>query len=222
MNVLQFGATGMIGQGILRECLADASVRRVLAVGRSPSGQRHEKLRDLIVPDLTNLPEHAADLTGFDACFFSLGVTAVGLTEAQYSRVTYDLTVTAASALIQLNPRLIFIYVSGQGTDSSERGRSMWARVKGRTENALLALSPTTYMFRPGLIIPLHGIRSRTRWYNAVYSIATPMYPVLGRVFRSSVTDTELLGRAMISVARHGFAKRVLETSDINAVGGRP
>jgi uncharacterized protein YbjT (DUF2867 family) len=218
MNVLLFGASGMIGQGVLRECIRDPGVSRVLAVGRRPSGERHEKLRDLVVPDLTTLSEHASELAGFDACFFSLGVTAVGLTEEQYSRVTYDLTLGVAKALVQVNPRIRFIYVSGQGTDSTERGRTMWARVKGRTENALLALSPTTFMFRPGMIIPLHGIRSRTRWYNAVYAIATPMYPALKRFFRSYVTDTELLGRAMLSVAAHGYAKRTIETRDINTI----
>ncbi|HEU4997134.1 MAG TPA: NAD-dependent epimerase/dehydratase family protein [Gemmatimonadaceae bacterium] len=219
MNVLLFGATGMIGQGVLRECHRDPGIARVLAVGRSPSGQRHEKLRDLVVPDLTKLSEHSDELAGFDACFFSLGVTAMGLTEAQYSRVTYDLTLAVAKALVQINPRLTFIYVSGQGTDSTERGRSMWARVKGRTENALLALSPTTYMFRPGMIIPLDGIRSRTGWYNAIYAIATPVYPVLKRFFPGYVTDTERLGRAMISVARNGASKRLFETSDINETG---
>src|SRR5262245_22859487 len=137
MNVLLFGASGMIGQGVLRECLRDPAVRRILAVGRTPSGQQHEKLCDLVVSDLTRLAEYASDVVGFDACFFSLGVTAVGLTEEQYSRVTYDLTLAVARALVQINPRLTFIYVSGQGTDSTERGRTMWARVKGRTENAL-------------------------------------------------------------------------------------
>jgi uncharacterized protein YbjT (DUF2867 family) len=216
MNVLLFGATGMVGQGVLRECLNDPGVRSVVAVGRSASGQRHDKLREVVSPDLMNLSKFASELTGFDACFFCLGVSSVGMTKEQYSQVTYVLTLSVARMLGRLNPDITFIYVSGQGTDSSEHGRAMWARVKGRTENALLALPFKTFMFRPGLIIPLHGIRSRTGWYNAVYALARPLYPVLERMFPSSATTTELLGRAMIAVARNGSAKRVLETPDIN------
>ncbi len=216
MNVLIFGATGMIGQGVLRECLLDPGVKRVLTVGRAPGGQRHDKLRDLVVPDLMNLSSAESALTGYDACFFSLGVTSLGLSEEQYSRITYDLTLSVARTLGRLNPRITFLYISGQATDSSERGRVMWARVKGRTENALLALPFGTYMLRPGPILPLHGIRSRTGWYNAIYAVARPLYPVLRRVFPNSVTTTDLLGRAMIAVARDGYEKRVLEVPDIN------
>ncbi len=218
MNVLLFGATGMIGQGVLRECLRDPGVRSVVAVGRVASAHRHEKLRHVVTPDLTNLSAVSTEITGITACFFSLGVTAVGMTEQQYTAVTYDLTIAVARAIGRLNPNMTFIYVSGQGTDSSEKGRSMWARVKGRTENALLAMPFKMYMFRPGAIIPLHGIRSRTGWYNAFYAVATPLYPLLRRIFPGSVTTTELLGRAMIAVAREGFDKRVLETADINRV----
>lgn len=217
MDVLLFGATGMIGQGVLRECLRDPGVKSVLAVGRAPTGQKHEKLRDLVVPDLVNLSAVERDLTGFDACFFSLGVTAVGLTEAQYSAITYDLTLSVARTLARLNPSITFIYVSGQSTDATEKGSVMWARVKGRTENALLALPIRSYMFRPGLIIPLHGIKSKTGWYNAFYAIATPLYPLL-RFASGSVTDTEKLGRAMIAVARNGHPATHLETRDINRV----
>ena len=226
MNVLLFGATGMVGQGVLRECLGDPGVRKVVAVGRSASGQRHQKLRDVVSPDLMDLSRFASELTGFDACFFTLGVSAVGMTEDQYSKVTHDLTLSVARTLGRLNPGITFIYVSGQGTDSTERGRAMWARVKGRTENALLALPFKTYMFRPGAIIPLHGIRSRTGWYNAIYTITKPIFPVLKRVFPKSVTTTEQLGKAMIAAARGGSTKRVLETPDINALsksnGGEP
>jgi uncharacterized protein YbjT (DUF2867 family) len=218
MNVLVFGATGMVGQGVLRECLNDPGVRAVVAVGRSASGQRHQKLRDLVTPDLMDLSTLESQLAGFDACFFSLGVSALGMTEEKYSKVTYDLTLYVARTVGRLNPRITFIYVSGKGTDSTERGRAMWARVKGKTENALLALPFRTYMFRPGAIIPLHGIRSRTGWYNALYAIAKPLYPILRRFFPSSVTTTEQVGKAMIAVARAGSAKRVLETPDINSV----
>ena len=215
MDVLLFGGTGMIGQGVLRECLRDPGVKRVVSVSRSPIGQKHEKLSEVIVPDLANLSAVEEQLTGFDACFFSLGVTAVGLTEAQYSAITYDLTLSIAKTLARLNPSITFIYVSGQSTDATEKGSTMWARVKGRTENALLALPIKSFMFRPGMIIPLHGIKSKTGWYNFFYAIATPLYPLL-RLARGSVTDTEKLGRAMIAVARNGNPNRVLETSDIN------
>lgn len=218
MKVLLFGATGMVGQGVLRECLSDPGVRAVVAVGRSASGQQHQKLRDVVTPDLTDLSGVESQLTGFDACFFSLGVSALGMSEEKYSKVTYDLTLYVARTLGRLNPGITFIYVSGTGTDSTEHGRVMWARVKGRTENALLALPFKAYMFRPGAIIPLHGIRSRTGWYNTLYAIATPLYPVVTRFFPNAVTTTEQVGKAMIAVARGGYSKRVLETPDINSV----
>jgi uncharacterized protein YbjT (DUF2867 family) len=216
MNVLLFGATGMVGQGVLRECLSDPGVVAVVTVGRTATGQRHQKLKEVVSPDLMDLSKFTSQLTGFDACFFCLGVSALGMTEEQYSKVTYDLTLSVARTLGRLNPNMTFIYVSGQGTDSTERGRTMWARVKGKTENALLALPIKTYMFRPGAIIPLHGIRSRTPWYNAMYAVARPLFPVLKRIFPDSVTTTEQLGKAMIAVARSGSSLRVLETPDIN------
>jgi uncharacterized protein YbjT (DUF2867 family) len=218
MNVLLFGATGMVGQGVLRECLLDPGVERVVAVGRGPSGARHPKLRDVVVPNVAELAGVESELTGFDAAFFCLGVSAVGMSEDRYASLTYDLTLAVAQTLVRTSPQVTFIYVSGAGTDSTERGRAMWARVKGRTENALLRLPfKAAYMFRPGFIQPLHGIRSRTRWYRLAYAITTPLYPLFAR-FRGAVTTTEQLGRAMIAVARNGFPKRVLESRDINAL----
>ena len=216
MRVLLFGATGMIGQGVLRECLADSGVSAVVAVGRRPSGRRHEKLRDVVVSDLANLTAVEGSLTGFNACFLCMGVTSVGLTEEHYTAATYDLTLAIARTVVRLNPGIALVYVSGQGADSSERGRSMWARVKGRTENALLSLSARSCMFRPGLIIPLHGIRSRTGWYNAVYTAMRPLNSLLLRFFPGSVTTTELVGRAMVAATRSGNERGVFETADIN------
>jgi uncharacterized protein YbjT (DUF2867 family) len=207
----------MVGQGTLRECLLDAAVTRVLAVGRSPLGVHHPKLREIVAPDLFDLSAVESQLGGYDACFFTLGTSAAGMSEAAYARVTYDLTLSIARTLMRLNPGMTFIYVSGMGTDSSERGRTMWARVKGRTENALLALGTGhAYMFRPGLIVPMHGITSRTTWYRALYAVLSPLVPWIQRRFPDAVTTTERVGRAMINVARDGFARPVLEAADIN------
>ena len=219
MKVILFGATGMVGQGVLRECLRDPEVTQLLAVGRRPMSQQHPKLRELVVPDLYDLSSVERQLTGYDACFFTLGTSAVGLTEAKYSHVTYDLTMAVARTLVRLNPGMTFIYVSGTGTDSSERGRVMWARVKGRTENALLALGfRRAFMFRPGVIVPMHGIRSRTTAYRIGYFVMAPVLPLLRRLFPKAVTTTELVGRAMLAVAEHGNPQPVLESADINRV----
>jgi uncharacterized protein YbjT (DUF2867 family) len=175
-------------------------------------------VRDVIVPNLADLSAVERDLTGFDAALFSTGVTALGLTEAQYTTITYDLTLSVARTLARLNPSIAFLYVSGQSTDSTEKGSVMWARVKGRTENALLALPIRCYMMRPGAIIPKNGIKSRTGWYNLFYTLVTPFYPLLERLATGSVTTTEKLGRAMIAVARTRPEKRIWETADINSL----
>ncbi len=216
MQVLLFGGTGMIGQGVLRECLLDPAVERVLAVGRRAIGRRHEKLEEIVLPDVGDLSAVASELTGFDACMFCLGVSAAGMTEQRYTRLTYDLTLGVAQTLARLNPALTFLYVSGMGTDSTEAGRAMWARVKGRTENALLRLPfRCAYMFRPAFILPLHGIRSRTPLYRALYTLATPLYPLLRGAAPRYVTTTEQLARAMIAVARDGFPTSIVESGDI-------
>ena len=218
MNVILFGATGMIGQGVLRECLLAPDVERVLAVVRSPTGQQHEKLRELIHKDFFDFSEIEPELTGLDVCFFCLGVSSAGMTEESYRRVTYDMTMAAAQTLLKLNPGLTFIYVSGAGTDSTERGRVMWARVKGQIENALLRMPfKATYMFRPGFIQPQQGIVSKTKLYRAFYAVTGPIFPLLKR-FPKYVTTTEQLGRAMLEVVRSGFPKRVLESADINSL----
>jgi uncharacterized protein YbjT (DUF2867 family) len=219
MKVILFGATGMVGQGVLRECLLDAGVASVLAVGRSPTGQRHAKLNEIVHDNFLDYSAIESQLTGCDACFFCLGVSSVGMDEERYRHLTYDITLAAARTLAKLNPRMVFVYVTGRGTDSTEQGRLMWARVKGKTENDLLKLPfRAAYMFRPAGIQPLHGIRSKTAWYQAVYVIAAPLLTLLNRIAPKYVTTTEQVGRAMIKVAKEGYPKSVLESEDINRV----
>lgn len=220
MKVLLFGATGMIGQGVMRECLTDPDVTKLVTVGRRPTGQKHPKLSEVVHPDLAALAPLEPELAAFDACLFCLGVSALGMSEAEYTRLTYDLTMSVAKILLRTSPNLTFVYVSGAGTDSSEKSRMMWARVKGRTENALLSLPfKAAYMFRPGAVIPVHGVRSSVGWYNAAYVVLKPLYPVLSRIAPNSLTTTEKLARAMIAVARNGYSTRVLEMPDINRLG---
>lgn len=206
----------MVGAGVLIECLEDPRVRSILVLGRTPSGVVHPKLRELLRSDFFDYSDAQAELKGQDACFFCLGVSAAGMTEAAYYRLTYELTVSAASVLADRNPDLTFCYVSGEGTDSSERGRFMWARVKGKTENHLLRMPFKAYMFRPGFIQPLKGVRSKTTMYQALYNVLQPLHPLLRRLLPSHVTTTVNVGRAMIRVAASGYSKRVLENTDIN------
>jgi uncharacterized protein YbjT (DUF2867 family) len=209
----------MVGQGALRECLLDPGVMEVLVIGRSATRQQHPKLREVIHDDLFDLSSIAAQLAGYDACLFCLGVTSAGMSEADYTRVTHDLTLSVARTLAQLNPSMTFLYISGAGTDSSEHGHSMWARVKGRTENDLLRERfKAAYMLRPGYIQPMHGIKSKTPLYRAIYPIVAPLYPVLKVLAPKFVTTTEDLGRAMVTIAKSGAPKSVLEVPDINAL----
>jgi uncharacterized protein YbjT (DUF2867 family) len=219
MSILLFGATGMVGQGVLRECLLDSGVASVVSIGRSATGLSDPKLREIIHADLTDYAPIEAQLSGFDACFFCLGISSAGMTEEKYARITYDITVRAAETLARLNPALSFVYVSGQGTDSSEHGRIMWARVKGRTENALLRLPfKAAFMFRPGVIVPRFGARSRTALYRIPYMLTRPFLPLLLRAFPNQVLTTDEIGRAMLLVARHGAPKHILETADIRSL----
>ncbi len=219
MKVVLFGATGMVGQGVLRECLLDDGVTEVVAIGRTATGRTAPKLREISHSDFTDFAPVTAQLSEVDACLFCLGVSSIGMSEEQYRRITYNVTLAAARALYAGRPDLRFAYVSGQGTNA--QGRAMWARVKGQTENDLLALNPNTYMFRPGFIQPLHGVRSKTRLYSAVYAVTGPLGPVLRRLAPSAFTTTERMGRAMVVVARDGADKRILTTQDINQLGVR-
>jgi uncharacterized protein YbjT (DUF2867 family) len=220
MNVLLFGSSGMVGQGVLRECLIDPRVARVVTVVRRSSGNEHPKLSEIILGDLLEIDRIESKLEAIDASMFCVGVSSAGLSQDDYTRLTYDLTFKVATLISRLFPESTFIYVSGAGADSSEHGRFMWARVKGRTENAIRNLPfGASYMFRPGAIQPLHGIRSKTLWYRIIYAATGPLYPLLLRLFPGAVTTTEQLGRAMIDVAARGYKRPILETSDINRVG---
>jgi uncharacterized protein YbjT (DUF2867 family) len=219
VNVILLGATGMVGQGVLRECLLDPDVAGVLALGRGATGEHHEKLHEIMSADLSDLSPFEAKLAGYDACFFCLGVSAAGMSEQDYRRITYDLTLSVADILAKRNPSMTFIYVSGSGTDSTGRGRMMWARVKGQTENALLQMPfKAVYLFRPGYIQPLHGIKTKTKWYGAVYAAMAPLYPLWKLLLPNYVTTTECVGQAMLKVAKRGAPRQVLENRDINRI----
>jgi uncharacterized protein YbjT (DUF2867 family) len=220
LKVILFGATGMIGSGVLQACLEDPRVKKVLALGRSSCGSRHPKMKEVLHSDLFDLRSLAQHLKGYNACLFPLGVTSVGLDEAQYSRITYDLTLAVAQALLKANPGMSFCYVSGKSTDSSEKGPIMWARVKGRIENKLLSMKfKPAVMLRPGAIIPMEGVRSKTGWYQAFYTVATPLLKLLLPLLPGSITTSERVGRAMLKAARGEVGKPVLESVDINLLG---
>jgi len=217
LHVVIFGATGMVGAAALLECLDDARVASVLAVVRRPTGMAHPKLTEIVRDDFFDYAQLRARFAECDACFFCLGVSSAGLTEAAYSRLTYDLTLAAAGAMAAANPQMTFCYVSGQGTDSTEHGRTMWARVKGRTENALLALPfRRAFMLRPGLIQPLRGVRSRTPLYQAFYTVLGFLVPLLRRLAPDQVTTSVGVGRALIRLAADGYPRTIITPADIN------
>jgi uncharacterized protein YbjT (DUF2867 family) len=213
MKVVIFGATGMVGQGALRECLLAADVTQVVSVGRRPAGVRHPKLTERELADFTDLTPIEDDLAGADACFYCLGISSLGVDEATFTRVCHDYPLAAARALGRINPQVTFVYVSGAGTNV--HGRQMWARVKGRTEEEIIALLPNGYAFRPGFIQPLHGATSRTGWYNTAYAITAPLTPVLTRVAPRWFTTTDRLGQAMLRAARTGFGSHIAEGRDL-------
>jgi uncharacterized protein YbjT (DUF2867 family) len=216
MKAIIFGATGMVGQGVLRVCLLDPEVESVLTVGRTQTGQRHAKLQEIAHKDFADFSAIEQDLAGYDACFWCLGVASAGMSEQDYTRMTYDYTIAAARVLVKQNPNMTFIFVSGTGADSTEKGRTMWARVKGKTENEILRMPfKAAYVFRPAFIQPLHGIQSRTKLYRTLYVVVAPLYPLIKLLLPNYATTTEQLGQAMIKVAKHGATKHVLESSDI-------
>ncbi len=219
MKVIVFGATGMVGQGVLRECLAASDVEQVVTVGRTPTGQQHPKLRELVHAEMWDYANVEEELAGFDACFFCIGVTSSGMAEKQYTHMTYDLTLAAATMLARRNPQMVFVYVSGAGADSSETSRTMWERVRGRTENALLKLPfRGVYIFRPGMIQPMFGVKSKTTSYRWFYTLTNPLLPLLRALLQDQILSTPQMGQAMLNAVRHGAPKRVLEAADINAL----
>lgn len=226
MKVILFGASGMVGQGVLLECLRDPLVTSILAIGRgnldrgplmrAGLSDRVHKLREIAHKDFTDFSGIEDQLSGYDGCFFCLGVSSAGMSEADYRHITYDFTLAAAKVLARWNPSMTFLYVSGVGTDSTEKGRVMWARVKGATENALLSLPfKGAYMFRPGAIAPMDGINSRTPWIRAFVSVLGPLFGIMKRLFPRSIVTTREVGRAMIHAVQRGYPKRWLEPPDI-------
>lgn len=220
LRVLIFGASGMVGAGILNECLEDSRVTAVLSVGRSPSGFKHLKLQEIIASDLSKLDTYNAQLQGYDACFFVLGVSSVGMSEEAYRRISCDLTFSVAHFLLSLNPQIAFTYVSGVGTDSTESGKTMWARVKGHTENELLKMPfRAAVMFRLGGLIPLKGYRSKTRLYRILYAFFGPLFQILVTLMPKQIMTPRRMGRAMIAAGLGLSPKKILEPPDIYALG---
>lgn len=219
MKIILFGASGMVGQAVLRECLLNPQIEQVLSVVRRSEGVQHAKLRECVHANFLDFSTLAEQWQGYDACFFCLGVSSAGMSESDYRHITYDFTLAAARPLAKLNPQMTFVYVSGAGTDSSERGKTMWARVKGATENALLALPFKAVMFRPSIIVPVHGVRSKTRSYRIFYTLTRPLWGLMRAIFPNGVSTSEQVAKAMICVARDGAPKAIMEVQDINASG---
>lgn len=222
MKVIVFGATGMVGQAVVRQCLLEDRVTSVLIVGRSSAGVSDPKVEELIHGDFLDFSSVATELTGYDACFFCLGVSAAGMSEPAYRRVTYFMTMAAARELAERNAKMRFLYISGAGTDSTEHGRTMWARIKGETENAVLSMPFEGYALRPGYIQPRHGVQSRNKLYRNIYRVTGRLYPALARVAPKYFIASDELALAMINIAANGSEKRILESSDLVRSAAQP
>ena len=223
MKILVFGASGMVGQGAVRESLRAPDVSEVIVVVREALALTHPKLRQIVVDDLLDLSLHRPSLKDVSGCLFCIGVTSSGMSAEAYKKLTHGLTLAVASKLLDMNPRMVFVYVSGAGADSTERNGGMWARVRGQTENAILRLPfANSFILRPALIEPLHGARSKTRSYRALYTLLAPLLPVLRWIAPGWVLSTQLIGEAMLGLLRHGAPVRVLESSDIRALVEQP
>lgn len=218
MKVIITGATGMVGKGILLECLADTNITEVLLISRSPIDLENPKIKELLIPNFMDIPQHADQLKGYDACFHAMGVSSAGMSEEKYTALTYDISMNLAKTLYALNPGMTFNYISGAGTDSSEQGRSMWARVKGKTENDIRALGfKHAYSFRPGGIIPEGGVKSRTSWYQTFIVLFKPIFPLIKGWHLVSTTGQ--IGRAMIRSVGNDLGLEILESRDIKRIG---
>jgi len=215
-KVIITGATGMVGKGVLLECLDHDAIDEVLVIGRNALDFKHPKLKELIHKDFTDFSGVHNQLTGYDGCFFCMGISSAGLKEEEYKKITFDYTMALAWALVEINPEMTFTYVSGQGTDSTEKGRIMWARVKGKTENDLLNLGfKQAFMFRPGTIIPLRGIKSRTKGYQFMYDYFMWLVKIIKVLAPNSVVNSTQVGLAMINSMLKGYDKKVLRPKDI-------
>jgi hypothetical protein len=214
IKAIVLGTTGMVGEGVLHECLRHTEVDKVLAINRKPCGVTHEKLTEIIHTDFFDLSLIENKLSGYDACYFCMGISSFGKKEEDYRRVTYDLTMFVAKTLHTINPDMTFTYVSGSGTDSTEKGRIMWARVKGKTENDLMKLFNKAYMFRPGSIQPTKGLKNAYK----MYKVFAPFYPIWKTLLPKYVCTLEEVGKAMIYVTKNNSQKRVLENEDLRGL----
>jgi len=212
------GATGMVGEGVLHECLKHPDVTSVLVINRKQCGVEHPKLKEIILKDFFNVNEIENQLSGYNACFFCSGVSSVGMNADEYSRITYDLTINFAKELARLNPDMTFCYVSGAGTDSSEKGRIKWARIKGKTENDLLILSfKAAYMYRPAFIQPIIGLKNT----YTIYKLLSPVITLLKKLLPAFICSLEELGLSMINVVKFGHAQKIIENKDISGLGNK-
>lgn len=222
VNTIITGATGMVGKGVLLTCLENENVDSILLLSRKPIGITHPKMKEIIPPDFYDLSAIKNQLSGYNACFFCLGISAFRMKEVDYKWITYDLTLAIANTLVTLNPEMVFCYVSGQGTDSTEKKKMMWARVKGSTENALLALPfKKAFMFRPGLIKPIKGVKSSNAFYNGIYTVLNPLLPVIQSFAPNSITTSSNIGEAMINCVLYSYEKYHLTNTDINVLAGK-
>lgn len=217
INAVITGSSGMIGQGVLMECLENENVEKILLLNRSKSGLSHPKVTEIILPDVSDPSEHLDLIKEYNAIYYCLGTSAVGKSDAEYERITYTMTLAFAQKVHAVNPDAVFIYISADGADSTEKSSMFWAKTKGRIENAIRSMGfRKFYSFRPGFIRPLRGIRSRTPAYNLVYIVLAPLLPLIERLFKNGVTNTEKIGKAMISVTQNGYTPDILFNKDIN------
>jgi uncharacterized protein YbjT (DUF2867 family) len=214
-NVIITGASGMIGEAVLLECLESETIEKVLVINRSSINRQHAKLEEVLLKDFTKVETIKEKLKGYDGCFFCMGISAMGKSETEYTEVTYDAVAAFVDVLHELKPKMVFNYISGQGTDSSEKGGSMWARVKGKSENKVLNKGfKDAYAFRIGVVIPEKGIKSRTSWYQTLYSIMSPFYSLLKK--SKNITTTSKVGLAMINTLTNSSENKHLDNSNIN------